>query len=142
MRIWATRCSNTQLQPPLERIYNPGVGPEDVMEVDLVGELPASNGSTQILTACDVFQRYIFGGPLRQVSASWVVHALPQISTQHAYVPRHRPFDKRAAIAPQVLTELMSRCGSKTNHATIKQAQTTGMIEWIHQKLKQFWRLV
>ena len=44
-----------QFRPPLQKIYDPCDGPEDMLEKDIVGPLPASNGFTHILTAVDVF---------------------------------------------------------------------------------------
>ena len=44
-----------QFRPPLQKIYDPCDGPKDMLEKDIVGPLPASNGFTHILTAVDVF---------------------------------------------------------------------------------------
>ena len=51
--------------PPLEPIFDPCNGPEDVQEIDLVGELPRSSGYSHILTTCDYFSRYLFAIPIR-----------------------------------------------------------------------------
>ena len=45
--------------PPLEPIYDPCNGPEDVLEFDLVGELPRSYRYSHILTACVTISRDI-----------------------------------------------------------------------------------
>ena len=44
-----------QLRPPLQNIDDPSDGPEDMLEIDIVGPLTASNVFTHILTAVDVF---------------------------------------------------------------------------------------
>ena len=54
------RPNNSQLKPPLQKIYDPSNGPDDLMVNDLVGPLPASNGFTPILTSIDIFSRYLF----------------------------------------------------------------------------------
>ena len=64
------------------------------MEIDLVGELPNSNGYRYILTACDVFTRYLFAVPLRKTDSQSVIKALTEIFTQHAYVPKKILTDK------------------------------------------------
>ena len=125
------------LIPPLEPIYDPCNGPEDVLEIDLVGELPRSNGYSQILTACDYFSRYLFAIPIRKPDTKSVVNALLDIFTKHAYVPKHIITDKGSAFTSEVITELMNKAGIKVSHATIKHAQTIGMIERSHQRLKQ-----
>ena len=77
-----------QLRPPLQKIYDPCDGPEDLLEIDIVGPLPASNGFTHILTAVDVFSRYLFAVPLKRPDTHSVVRGLPSIFTKHAYVPK------------------------------------------------------
>ena len=129
------------VKPPLEPIYDPCNGPEDVLEIDLVGELPRSNGYSHILTACDYFSRYLFAIPIRKPDTKSVVEALLDIFTKHAYVPKHIITDKGSAFTSQVITELMEKAGIKVSHATIKHAQTIGMIERSHQRLKQILKI-
>ena len=45
--------------------------------------------------------------------------------------------DKGSTLASKLLTALKGKSGMKTAHAIMKQAQTNGVIEWSHQKLKQ-----
>ena len=75
-----------KLCPPLQKIYDPCNGPTDLMEVDIVRPLPASNGFTHILTAIDVFSRYLFAVPLRKPDTISVVNALLSGFAEHAYV--------------------------------------------------------
>ena len=126
----------SKITPPLQQIYDPCNGPEDILEIDLVGELPSSNGYTHVLTACDYFTKYLFAIPIRRPDTQSVVSALMQIFTQHAYIPRHLLTDKGSAFTSQVLRDIMTQSGIKIDHATIKHAQTIGMIERNHQKLK------
>ena len=69
----------TAITPPLKQIYDPCNGPEDILEIVLVGELPPSNGFTHVLTACDYFSRYLFAILLRKPDTKSVVEALMQI---------------------------------------------------------------
>ena len=85
--IKANLCAKRQLKPPLPRILDTCDGPTDIMENDLVGELPNSYGFTHILTATDVLSRYLFAVPLKKPDCLSAVRALMQIFTQHAYVP-------------------------------------------------------
>ena len=67
MCIRTKNCSKTQIWPPLEQNDDSCDGPEVVMQIDLVGKLPHSNGYIHILTACDVvFSTYFFALPLPQ----------------------------------------------------------------------------
>ena len=67
------RVINAQLKPPLQKIYDPSNGPEDIMEIDLVGSLPAYNGFTHTLTGIDVFSRYLFAVPVRKPDTTSIV---------------------------------------------------------------------
>ena len=44
MCIRTKPISQSKITPPLQKIYDPCNGPEDILEIDLVGELPSSNG--------------------------------------------------------------------------------------------------
>ena len=85
MCIRTKPCKNSCMHPPLERIHDPCDDPEDIVEIDLVGELPNSNYS-YVLTDCDVFSRYLLAVPLRKPDITSVVCALLQVFEQHAYV--------------------------------------------------------
>ena len=139
--IKAKPVNPKQLTPPLEKIYDPCNGPEDKLEIDLVGELPNSSGYTHILTACDYFSRYLFAVPIRKPDTKSVVRALMQIFTQHAYVPQTIITDKGTAFRSNIMTEIMKTAGIKIDHATVKHAQTIGMVERFHQKLKQILKI-
>ena len=71
-------CSNRQLRPPVEQIYDPNVGLEDVKETDLVGEITTSIDYTHILTACHIFSKHLLVAVLRQPSTSAIAHAFLQ----------------------------------------------------------------
>ena len=128
---------NKSITPPLEPIYDPCNGPEGILEIDLVGELPRSNGYTHILTARDYFSRYLFAIPVRKPDTKSVVNALIDIFTKHAYLPKNIITDKGSASTSQVIEEIMKTNGIKVSHATVKHAQTIGIIERSHQRLKQ-----
>ena len=124
MCMRAKPCSNTKLRPPIEQTYGPCDEPEDVIEIDSICELPASNRYTHILTVFDNFSRNFFAIPLSQPSTNAVGHAFLQTFAQHGYVPKHILTYKRSAFTSKVLTALMSESGIKSNHTTLKYAQT------------------
>ena len=139
--IKAKHVKLNTVTPPLEPIYDPCNGPEDVLEIDLVGELLQPNGYSHILTACDYFSRYLFAIPIRKPDTKSLVDALLDFFTEHAYVSKHIITDKSSAFTLQVITELMDKAGIKVSHATIKHAQTIVMIERSHQRLKQILKI-
>ena len=139
--IRAKPIRKAAITPPLQQIYDPCNGPEDILEIDLVGELPPANGFTHILTACDYFSRYLFAIPIRKPDTKSVVEALMQIFTQHSYVPKTILTDKGTTFTSQLLNALMESAGIKIEHASVKHAQTIGMVERSHQKLKQILKI-
>ena len=139
--IKAKPVKPSPVTPPLEPIYDHCNGPEDVLEIDLVGELPRSKGYSHILTARDYFSRYLFAIPIRKPDTEFVVDALLDIFTKHAYVPKHIITDKGSAFTSQVMKELMDKAGIKVSHATIKHAQLIRMIERSHQRLEQILKI-
>ena len=54
------RINNTQITPEIIHIPEWDLGPEDLMQIDLLPELPPSGGYENIITAIDVFSRYAF----------------------------------------------------------------------------------
>ena len=87
MRLKST--IEAKLRPPLQKIYDPCNGPTDILEIDIVGPLPVSNGYTHILTAIDVFLRYLFAVPLRRPDTISVIDALLSVFAKHAHIPTH-----------------------------------------------------
>ena len=123
------------LRPPLQKIYDPIKALKNLLGIDLVGPLPHSNGFTYIRTAVDVFSRYIFAIPFRRPNEQSVVKGLILIFTRHAYVPNTILTDKGTTFAAQVVKQTKVQAGISSKHATIKHAQTIGMLERTHQKL-------
>ena len=128
-------------KPPLQKIYDPCDGPEDMLEIDIVGPLPASNGFTHILTAVDVFSRYLFAVALKRPDTHSVVRGLLSIFTKHAYVPKHILTDKGTAFTAELLTEIAKAADIHISHTTMKHAQTIGMVARTHAKLKKILKI-
>ena len=133
--------NESKIRPPLQKIYDPCNGPSDLMEVDIVGPLPALNGFTHILTAIDVFSRYLFAVPLRKPDTPSVVKALLSVFTKHAYVPTHILTDKGSVFTAELFQQLTKAIGIEISHATVKHAQTIGMVERSHAKLKKILKI-
>ena len=125
------------LKPPLENIYDTCNGPKVLLEIDLVGEFPKSNGFTHVLTACDYLSRYLFAIAVKKLDTKSVVLDLIQIFTQHACVIKTILTDKGSAFTSQVMAEIMEESGIHIEHATVKHALTIGLVECTHQKLKE-----
>ena len=82
--------NNPQLtRPPLQNPNEHITAPEDAMQIDLVPGLPPSGGSENIVTAMDVFFRYLFAYPTSNQDATASAKVIFNIMTKHAYLPKH-----------------------------------------------------
>ena len=54
------RAPNTVITPELLNLPEWDLGPEDAMQIDLLPNLPTSGGYQTVMTAIDVFSRYLF----------------------------------------------------------------------------------
>ena len=72
------------LQNPNEHI----TAPEDAMQIDLVPESPPSGGYENIVTAMDVFSRFLFAYRTSNQDIKTIPKVLINIMTKHAYQRR------------------------------------------------------
>ena len=107
------------------------------MQVDLVPELPPSGGYENIVTAMDVFSRYLFAYPTSNQDAKTIARALINIMTKHAYLPTTLISDKCTAFMSHVIKEVTGFLGITLKHATTKHARTMGLLERSHRSIKQ-----
>ena len=63
------RINNTRITPDFIHIPKWDLGPEDLMQIDLLPELQPSGGYENTITAIDVFLRYAFAYPVSNPTA-------------------------------------------------------------------------
>ena len=111
--------------------------PEDAKQIELVMGLPPSGDFENIVTAMDVFFRYLFAYPTSNQDAKTIAKVLCNIMTKHAYLPTTLISDKGTAFISPVNKEVAGVLGITLKHATTKHAQTTGLLERSHASVKQ-----
>ena len=79
------RVPNNTITPELLNLPEWDLGPEDAMQIDLLPNLPTSGGFQTVMTAIDVFSRYLFAYPLIEATATNVAKVLIDIMTKHSY---------------------------------------------------------
>ena len=127
------RLTRFPLQDPNEYI----TAPEDAIQIDLVPGLPPSRGYENIVTAIDVFSRYLFAYPTSNQDAKTVAKVIINIMIKHAYSPTTLISDKGTAFTSHVVKEVAGVLGITLKHATTKQVQTIGLLERSHASIKQ-----
>ena len=110
--------------------------PEDVMQIDLLPELPPSGGYENIITAIDVFSRYAFAYPVSNPTAVNTAKVIIDIMTRHAYLPTLKITDRGSFFVSQVIHEVAEILSINLKHATTKHAQTIGILERAHATIK------
>ena len=112
------RINNTRITPELIHIPEWDLGPEDLMQIDLLPELPPSGGYENIITAIDVFSRYAFAYPLSNPTAVNTAKVIIDITTRHAHLPALIITDKGSVFVSQVVHEVAEILGINLKHAT------------------------
>ena len=146
IREWVISCEQcireSRIDPSLTRppLQNPNehiTAPEDAIQIDLMSELPPSGGYENIVTAMDVFSRYLFAYPTANQDAKTIAKVLITIMTKYAYLPTTLISDKCTAFTSHVIKEVAGVLGVTSKHATTKHAQTIGLLERSHASIKK-----
>ena len=139
--IRESRIDRSLTRPPLQNPNEHITAPEDAMQIDLVPELPPSGGYENIVTAMDVFSRYLFAYPTSNQDAKAIAEVLINIMTKHAYLPTTLISDKGLDFMSQVIQEVTGVLGITLKHATTKHAQTIGLLERSQASIKQAFKI-
>ena len=130
------RIANASITPELLNLPEWDLGPEDALQIDLLPNLPPSGGYENIITALDVFSRYLSAYPVTDASAISTAKVLIDIMTRHTYLPTTLITDKGTAFTSRVVTEVAKILGITLQCATTKHPQTIGKLERTHASLK------
>ena len=145
IREWVCHVSNAlekhklipDSPPPLQNPNEYITAPEDAMQIELVPGLPPSGGYENIMTAIDMFSRYLFAYPTSNQDAKTVAKMINNIMTEHAYLPTTLFSDKGTAFISHVNKQVAGVLGITLKHATTKHAQTIALLERPHASIKQ-----
>ena len=135
--IRESRIDRSLTCPPLQKPREHITAPEDAMQIDLMPELPPSDGYENIVTAKDVFSRYLFAYPTSNQDSKTIAKVLINIMAKHAYLPTTLISDKGTVFMSHVIKEVAGVLGITLKRATTKHAQTFGLLERSHASIKQ-----
>ena len=113
------------------------IAPEDAIQINLGPELLPSVGYEYIVTAMDVFSRYLFAYPTSNQDNKTIAIFIINITNKYAYLPTTLISIKGSAILSNVIEEVAGVLGITQKHATTKHAQTIGLPEQSHPSIKQ-----
>ena len=126
------RLSRSNLQNHNEYI----TAPEDVMQIDLVPELPPYGGYENVVTDMDVFSRCLSGYSTSNQIAKTFAKVIIKIMNKHAYLPALIS-DNRSAIVSLVIQLVAGVLRNILKHATTKSTQKIGMLRQSLASIKQ-----
>ena len=145
IRQWVMRCedcinykriNNSQIRPKMINNTEHVLGPEDILEIDILPNLPNSAGYQNIVTMIDVFSRYLFAYPTQNVTAKTIGRCIVNVMTRHAYLPTLILSDKGSQFRSEVVAEITQILEIQISHASTKHAQTIGILERTHASIK------
>ena len=145
IKKWVTNCqtciqtkriNNDLLRTELLSCPEWDLGPEDILQMDILPNLPPSGGYDHIITAIDVFSRYLFAYPVTRITATSVARVIMDILCKHTYLPTTLITDLGTQFNAQVTNEVTAVLGVEIKHATMKHAQTIGLLERTHASVK------
>ena len=132
--------SRDRIQPPLQPVSSLQSFPGEMLQMDLVGPF-SSPHYRYVLTAIDVFTKYLFAVPLTRVTATPVASNLVSIFFKHSYIPDTIVSDLGSVFTSKLMHELTNMLEIKLKHATLKHPQTVGVVERAHGALKRILKL-
>ena len=106
----------------------------DMLQIDLVGRLPESAGFTLILTAKDVFSKYVLTVPVRNAGASNGAKQLFQVFIRTSRMHKIFLSDMGTAFTAR-LCEILE---VDIDYATVKHPETNRLCERTQASLKQY----
>ena len=137
MCIQNKRINNDLLRTELPYCPEWDLGPEDVLQMDILPYLPPSGGFDNIITAIDVFSRYLYAYPTTRITAPTVARVIMDILCKHTYLPTTILTDTGIQFNSQITREVAAVLGVEVKHALTKHAQTIGMLESTHATVKK-----
>ena len=145
IKQWVMQCedcikykkiNNSQIRPKMINNTEHVLGPEDILEIDILPNLPNSAGYQNIVTMIDVFSRYLFAYPTQNVTAKTIGRCIVDVMTRHAYLPTLILSDKGSQFRSEVVAEITQILEIRISHASTKHAQTIGIKERTHASIK------
>ena len=143
VKTWVQRCEqcakdkrvpNATTTPEVPNLPEWEPGRENAMQIDFLPNVHSS-GNENVLTAMDVFSRYLFAY-LTDASAINVAKVSIDIMTKHAYLPMTLITDKGTAFTSTNIAEITQNLGIILKCPKTKHPQTFGKLKRTQASLK------
>ena len=131
------RTDNRLLTPKMINTSKLAMGLEDALQIDIFPFDEPSDGFAAIVTAMDIFSRYLFTFCVTKIDARTMASVLVDIMTRHAYLHMTIITDKGTQFMSEVVDDTTRVLGIQLRHTKTKHAQTIGILERSHASLKE-----
>ena len=111
-----------------------------MIQIDIVGPFQ-SPLYKYVLTGIDVFSKYLFAVRLTTINAQKIAHEFSSVFFQHSYIPKTLVSDLGTSLVSELMHELATLLEVKIKHASLKHAQSVGLVERAHGALKRILKL-
>ena len=100
------RINNSQIRPKMINNTEHVLGPEDILEIDILPNLPNSARYQNTITMIHVFSNYLFAYPTQNATAKTIGRCIVDVMTRHAYLPTLILSDKGSQFRSEVVAEI------------------------------------
>ena len=107
------------------------LGSEDALQIDVLLNLPPGGGYEQIITALDVFSRYLLAYPITEASATSTAKLLVDNIARYTYLPTTLITGKGTAFTSRLVDKIATHASLKCN---LKMASGEDCRQW-HKSL-------
>ena len=136
MCIQNKRINNNLLKTEILNCPEWDLGPEDILLMDILPNLPPGGGFDNIIAAIDVFSRYLFAYPTTRITAPTVARVIMDILCKHTSLPTTIITDLGTQFNSQITREVAAVLRVELKHASSKHAQIIGTLERTHATVK------
>ena len=120
----------------LNKIPEWDLGPEHVMQIDLLTELQPNGGYGNIITAIDVFSRDAFENLVSSPTVVNTANVIIDITTRHAELPTVGMTDEGSVFVSNVIHETADTLDITLHNTTTQHAQSFVVSERTHSTTK------
>src|SRR6202041_635818 len=133
-----TKVHRGKLHAPLHPNKIPKY-PWEHISIDIIGELPESQGYNAILVICDILTKMVVILPTHTgVTAQGVARIFRDHVWSKYGVPRKVISDRGPQFAAQFMRDLYRLVGTQGNLSTVYHPQTDGQTERVNQEVEQY----
>ena len=105
------RTPNSIIIPPLIDMSKVAMGPEDALKMAIVPFDDSSGGYNAVITAMDVFSRYLFAYSVARIDARTVTRVLTDIITRHCYLSTNIITEKGSQFISEAMQQTTTALG-------------------------------